>query len=141
MSKLKAYISHSIRGKFGVNATREQMETNNRKAIEFGKVMKGLFPHIDWYIPGEHDELVMIAFEKGYMTEKIILDIDCAIIDRCQFMLIYSPDDYISRGMQIEVDHCVFTHKHIISAMNGNRDCYVARLEEAINCYLTTLMR
>ena len=141
MGQIKAYISHSIRGKFGIGATAEQMEVNNQRAIDFGKLCNKEFPQIKWYIPGEHDELVMIAFDKGYMTEKIILDIDCAIIDKCQFMLVFSPDDYISRGMQIEIDHCNFTHKKIISAVNGGFDAYWNRLKESINCYLTTLMR
>lgn len=117
------------------------MEANNQKAIEFGKLCRKAFPHINWYIPGEHDELVMIAFDKGYMTEKTILDIDCAIIDKCQFMLVFSPDDHISRGMQIEIGHCNRTNKRIISAVNGNFHEYWKRLQESINCYLTILMR
>lgn len=140
-NQIKAYISHSIRGKFGINATCEQMEVNNQKAIAFGKFIREAFPAIEWYIPGDHDEFVLYAYLKKYINEKQILDIDCAIIDTCNFMLIYSPDDHISRGMQIEIDHCTKSHKQVLSAVDGDYSQYIQALVEATNCYLVTLMR
>lgn len=138
---IKAYISHSIQGKWGVNATAEQMRSNNEKAKKFGRFLAEAFPSIEWYVPGEHDEFVMIAHKKGYITRKQILDVDCGIINGCNFMVVFSPDDYISRGMQVEVDHCQKTGKRIISAVDGNYHEYCQRIVEAINCYLITLMR
>ncbi len=141
MGQIKAYISHSIRGKYGVDATDEQMEENNRRAIEFGKLMRKEFPNVNFYVPGDRDEFVVIAYRKKFLTEKQLLEVDCAIIDECNFMLVYSPDDYISRGMKVEIDHCVYTHTPVISAVDGTYDEYIAKLIQAINCYLVTLMR
>ena len=141
MGQIKAYISHSIRGKSEEGATNKEREINSKKACEFGALMRKEFPNIEWYIPGEHQEIDTIAYRKGYMTEEQILDIDCEIINGCNFMVVYSPDDYISKGMQIEIDHCVRTHVSIISAVDGNYDEYVKRIIHAINCYLTSCMR
>ena len=70
---IRAYISHCIRGKYGQDATDEQMKENNRKAIEFAKKLAKMFPTIDFYCPGEHDEFVIIAYRKGYLTEDMKL--------------------------------------------------------------------
>lgn len=134
-------VSHSIRGKMGKDATLEYMAENNRKAIEFGSLMAKEFPAIDWYVPGEHDEFVLVAYTKGYLTEKQILDIDCEIINKCNFMIVYSPDDYVSKGMQTEIDHCVKSHIPVISAVDGSYEQYIKRLIYAINCQLVLLMR
>jgi len=141
MSKIRAYVSHSIRGKFGSAATNEQMEANNQKAISFGKQLAKEFSGISFYIPGEHDEFVLIAYQKGDLTETQILDIDCDIVSRCNFLVVYSPDDYISKGMQIEIDHCVFNNIPVISAIDGSYDEYVKRIVYAINCHLTSMLR
>lgn len=141
-NQIKAYVSHPIRGKYGINATHQQMVDNNNKAIKFGIFIKKTFPAIQWYVPADHNELVIIAFEKGYLNEGTILDIDCSIIDTCNFMLVFSPDDYISRGMKIEINHCTKTHKTIVQTpLDGNYDEYIKNLVEAVNCYLITLMR
>lgn len=141
MGQIRAYISHSIRGKYGKAATDAQMAENNTKAINFGNFMCKEFPNIQWYVPGEHDEFVLVCYRNKLLTEKQILTVDCEIIDKCNFMVVYSPDDYISRGMQVEIDHCVYTHKPIISAVDGSYEEYIARLIHAINCYLTSCMR
>ena len=140
-NKIRAYISHSIRGKMGKDATNEYMEANNQKAIEFGKLMSKEFPTVDFYVPGAHDELVLIAYRKGYLTEEQILDVDCEIISKCNFMVVYSPDDYVSKGMQVEIDHCVKHHIPVISAIDGSYDEYIKRIIYAINCQLVSMMR
>ena len=141
MSKIKVYVSHSIRGKFGNDATDEQMEANNNKAKAFGTVISKEFPMIDFYVPGEHDELVLIAYRRGYLKEDEILKVDCEIIDRCNFLIVYAPDGYTSRGMHIEIDHCVFNKIPVISAVDGTYKEYVARLIHAINCQLISMLR
>ena len=138
---IRAYISHSIRGKMGNAATDEYMQANNKRAIEFGRFLSNEFPNIDFHIPGEHDEFVLIAYRKGYLTEEQILDVDCEIISKCNFMVVYSPDDYISKGMQIEIDHCVKHSISILSAIDGSYDEYVKRIIYAINCQLVSMMR
>jgi hypothetical protein len=139
--KSRAYVSHSIRGKHGKDATDEQMEENNEKAKAFGRLLSKEFPTIDFYVPGEHDELVLIAYRKDYLTEEQILDVDCDIVSRCNFLIVYSPDDYISRGMQVEVDHAVRNNIPIISAIDGSYEQYVKRIIYAINCHLISMMR
>lgn len=140
MSKIKAYVSHSIRGKFGVDATDEQMKANNDKAIKFGNYLRVQFPHITWYVPGDHDEFVLIAYRKKYMSEEEILDVDCTIIDSCNFMVMFSPDAYISRGMQVEIDHCMKHRVPIVTALDSG-DAHVKKLVYSINCQLTSMMR
>lgn len=140
-NKIRAYVSHSIRGKFGNAATEEQVQTNNQKAIEFGKQLAGEFPNINFYVPGEHDEFVLIAYRWGVLTEKQILDIDCEIVSRCNFLIAYSPDDYISKGMKREIDHCVFNKIPVISAIDGSYKEYYKRICYAVNCHLMSMMR
>jgi len=102
---IRAYASHSIRGKMGKDATPEYMEENNKKAVEFCEQLEKFFPGIDFYCPGRMDEFVLIAHQRGYLGEKQILDVDCEIVQRCNFLIAYSPDGFISGGMQIEIDH------------------------------------
>lgn len=141
MSKIRCYVAHSIRGKFGKNATLEQMEANNQKAIKFGGQLAEEFPGIDFYIPGEHDEFIVIAYLKGYLDEKQILDVDCDIVSKCSFLIVYSPDDYVSKGMQIEVDHCVLNKIPIVAAVDGDDEQYFNRIVYGINCHLTSMLR
>jgi hypothetical protein len=101
----KIYVSHSIRGKNGNTATPEQMAENCAKVRFFGKCLRlNVSNQIDWYIPGEHDELISYLFHKGYITEAAILEGDCDILSKCQGLIIYMPDDFISNGMQVEYD-------------------------------------
>jgi len=117
------------------------MKDNNQKAIDFGKFIRTAFPAIHWYIPGDHDEFVSCAFKYKYINIKQILDVDCKIIDTCNFMLVFSPDDYISGGMAVEIDYCTKSHKQVLSAVDGDYNQYIQALVEATNCYLVTLMR
>ncbi len=141
MNKIRVYISHPIRGKFGPDATDEQRKEHSDKAVAFGNMHRNEFPMIDFYIPGEHYEIDTVAFRKKYMTEEQILDIDCIIISRCNFLIVYAPDGYTSGGMQIEIDHCVFNKIPVISAVDGTYKEYVARLIHAINCQLISMLR
>ena len=141
MDKLRAYISHTIRGKYGEKATDEQRKENSEKCISFGAALREEFPMIDFYIPGEHHEIDTIAYRKEYMTEEQILDIDCTIISRCNFIVVFSPDDYISKGMQIEIDYAVKSHIPVISAIDGSYEEYFQRIVYAVNCHLTSMLR
>jgi len=141
MSKIRAYVSHSIRGKFGKDATFEQMEANNKKAIGFGKELVKEFPNIDFYVPADHDEFVLEAYKRGYVGEKEVLDVDCVIISKCNFIVVFSPDDYISKGMQIEIDHAVFNKIPVISAIDGTYKEYYKRIVYAVNCHLISMLR
>ena len=101
--KRRIYVSHSIRGIKGKDATDADMIANNLKAAIFGKQLVESYPGIEFYIPGEHDEFVLIAFQRDYLDESEILSVDCEIVDRCQAILAYIPDQYISNGMLTEI--------------------------------------
>jgi len=140
-NKIRAYISHTIRGKHGSAATNDERREASERAIVFGSTLRKEFPNIDFYIPGEHYEIDTIAYKEKYMTEEQILGIDCIIISRCNFLVVFSPDDYISKGMQIEIDHCVLNKIPIISAVDGSYEQYLKRIVYAVNCHLTSMMR
>ena len=140
-NEIKVYISHSIRGKVGEAATKEYMDANNRKAIVFGKALSKEFSNIDFHVPGAYEDFVGPAYRKGHLTEKQILDIDCDIISRSNFIIVFSPDDYISRGMKVEVDYATLHNIPIISAIDGSYEEYYKRIVYAINCHLTSMLR
>ncbi len=111
--KDRAYVSHSIRGKLGNNATPESMAKNNRIAHEAVLLMRLVIPEIDFYVPGEHDEIISLLYEDGRLGEKDIMWADCELIKRtCKVLIAFTPDGFISGGMRIEID---FAHEHNIS--------------------------
>ena len=124
INTIRAYVAHCIQGKQGADATTEQMEANNQKGIEFGKQLAKEFPNIDFYVPGYHDEFVLIAYKKGYLTIEQILNIDCVIVSRCNFLIVFAPNDYISKGMQTEIDYCVYNNISVIAAIDGDSKEY-----------------
>lgn len=102
---MRAYLSHSIRGKKGKDATVEDMGANNRRAITFANQIRTYFPRLDLYVPAEHDEFVLHAYQQGFLGEREILQVDCMIVHSCNVLIAYAPDGYISRGMQVEIDY------------------------------------
>ena len=109
----KIYLSHSIRGPGGVNATTEEIGANLRKYVVVGTEIKAYlidwekmdgFPKMELYVPADHDEFVQIAFDKEYINEKQILDVDCDIINTCS-LLIACGCHTQSRGMQVEIQY------------------------------------
>jgi len=60
---------------------------------------------IELYCPAEHDEFVLIAYQKGYLNETQILSVDCSILSQRDLLLVYAKDDFISRGMKIEIEY------------------------------------
>lgn len=120
MAKISAYVSHSIRGKHGKNATNEQMQANNQKAIEFGKKLKEQFPTVDFYIPGEHDEFVLLAYRKNLLNEHQILDIDCDILAKRNLLIAFCPDDYVSKGMFRESNEAERLHIPVFHVYSNN---------------------
>lgn len=113
MNKIfRVYMSHPICGKHGKAASDAQIKVNLDRAIWVGTQLKSYlldwekmdgFPKLDLYIPGEHDEFVQIAWRKKLLTIPEILDVDCAILDRCRLIILYG--DYISGGMKVELEH------------------------------------
>ncbi len=100
----RAYMSHSIRGKLGVNATPESMAENNAKAHEAAVLMRCILPEVHLYVPGEHDEIIVFLFQDGRLSEEDILWADCQIVSNCGILIAWSPDQFISTGMGIEIE-------------------------------------
>jgi len=101
---IRAYLSHPIRGAKGDLATRDEMEANNRRAIVFGRRLRICCARydLDLYIPGEHDELVQEGIEHGIITAAQILQIDKHLLIRRDFLVLWVPDGFVSRGMADE---------------------------------------
>lgn len=101
-------MSHSIRSRAGDAATDEDMLANNMKAIIVGTELRARCPELKLYIPAEMD-----LFLQGRGIEPIkigadtILDMDCKILEQCDTLLVYTPDDYISGGMRVEIKHAL----------------------------------
>jgi hypothetical protein len=54
MQKLTAYISHSIQGQHGTNATDKQMDANNRRAIKLTEKLRkdyNYYSRYNWNVP------------------------------------------------------------------------------------------
>jgi len=96
---IRAYLSHLIRGAKGSAATREDMEANNRRAIEFAAQVRAEFPGLDLYVPAIHDEFVLEAYEMGVLTESQILAVDVRLVRKRDLLIVYAPDRYLSNGM------------------------------------------
>lgn len=103
MKRIKVYISHSIRGIAGSEATQETMNANNQKALIFVKHLRENFPNIDFYCPAEHEDWIQKAFNKKIITIDNILSVDCDIVFECHILLVYTHDQYLSSGMLQEI--------------------------------------
>jgi len=99
MNRLRIYVSHPIRGIKGKDVTHEDMVNNNKRVCVFADRVRQLFPEVELYVPGEHDEFVTIAYECGLMTVDQILEVDMAIIDTCDGVLFYDMERAFSEGM------------------------------------------
>jgi nucleoside 2-deoxyribosyltransferase len=109
-----AYMSHSIRGAAGNDATDEQMRENCKRASEFAAQFRELFPMVDLYVPGENDEFVQKAYRMGILTEEQILRVDCELIRERDFLLMYTPDLSVSSGMAYEMKFADAVRKPVL---------------------------
>lgn len=104
--KVRVYLSHPIRGVLREKATEETMKANNQKAIAWGRELWGEFgSQLDLYVPGEHDEFVLIAYLNGFLTEVQLLEVDCVIVSRCKALVVANWENHISHGMVKEINH------------------------------------
>jgi nucleoside 2-deoxyribosyltransferase len=141
-NKIQAYVSHPIRGKKGDKATNEDIKTNIERAIVFGNFLKTTFPNVDFYVPGEHDEFVLIAYRNGYITEKQILDVDCKIISQCNFVVVFMPEHgEFYGGVKVEVDYATKHNIPVIAIIDGEPDEYATKMVQAINKHLLSMTR
>jgi len=119
-NKIRIYVSHPIRGIKGADATKEDMQANNKLAISFGKFLQAQFPHVDFYVPAVHDEFVMIGYDESIFNEDDILHIDCKIVDTCDAVVAYIPERHISNGMLVEITHANMTGKPVLVVTDGS---------------------
>lgn len=105
---MKVYVSHSIRGKYGKNATHTQMKENCDAVIVVANQLRKALPHIDFYVPAEHEDFVQIAYDIEYLSEDMILEIDCMIINGCNAVIVLVPDgDEFQGGRKIEYNYAI----------------------------------
>ncbi len=124
---MRIYISHSIRGKYGKDATNTQMKANCDAIMEVANHLRASFfnNRCEFYVPAEHEDFVGIAYREQYLTEKQILNIDCKIIASCDAVIICVPEgDELNGGRKIEHDYAI---KHNIPV------CIFHQLSEAIS--------
>lgn len=110
---MRYYLSHSIRGTAGPEASHDIQTQNCRDAILVANTLRKLFPKLTLYVPAENETFVQIAYDTGHLSEKQILDIDCRIIDNMDGVLVYVPQGVLQGGRKIEYDHAVATNKPI----------------------------
>ncbi len=112
---MRFYVSHSIQGKYGEDATPAQMKENCDRVIKVCEVIRRMLPYVDLYVPAEHEDFVGIAYADKYLTRDQILEIDCKIIDRCDGVIIFCPaDDSICGGRTVEREHAIATSKPVL---------------------------
>ena len=105
MIELTAYLSHSIRGENGVNATQEEIEKNCKDAHELVDFIRKHVPELDAYVPAEHEEFVYLCYTQKFLTEKQILDIDCSILEKKDLLLVLVKNGWVGGGIATEIAH------------------------------------
>lgn len=101
--KVTAYLSHSIRGSKGKDATAKDMAENCQKALEAANWVRNSVSGLDLYVPAEHEEFVQQAYEKNYLSIEQILVVDCNIVIQKDLLLVYTPDGWVGGGIEREV--------------------------------------
>ncbi len=120
---MKFYLSHSIRGKAGPDASHDVQAKNCAEAIRVANILRGLFSKLELYVPAENETFVQFAYDCGYMNIGEILHVDRRIIDCCDGVIVYVPDgDELQGGRKVEYDHAVATNKPV---------CIFHKVEEA----------
>lgn len=102
---LRIYLSHSIRGAKGNDATPEDIAHNCRKACDFARLLRVSMPDVEIYCPAEMDEFPDIALRKGLLSIDDLLEVDCEIISRRDVVLVFCSDNHISNGMAVEIKY------------------------------------
>lgn len=110
---MRYYLSHSIRGKYGKDATPVQMKENCDRIKEIAQTIRAQLD-VELYVPAEHENFVYIAFKDKYLTEHQVLEIDCKIIDGCDGVIVYSPeDDPVQGGRAVELEYARATNRPV----------------------------
>lgn len=100
--KITAYLSHPIRGREDGRPEEQRIKENCEDAIQMGKKLMDRFPNLDLYIPAAHDRALQVALAQDSLSIDDILRIDCEILKQQGLLLLYVPDKYVSKGMNVE---------------------------------------
>lgn len=131
MNKIKLFLSHSIRGQQGNDATLVQMRKNVNKAVEWALYLREALPEAEIYCPGEHEGLFADAWWAEMIDSDQILRQSKAIVRLCDAVLLM-PGTENSEGAFIE---CIEARKHnvgIISFCNAEPENWADRIREFI---------
>lgn len=105
---MRVYFSHSIRGKLGADCPLVTQIENCAAALEMANEIRAACSWAELYVPAEHEDFVQKAYDKKYMTEKQILDVDCEIVSECDITIVYVPaGDELQGGRLIEHDFAI----------------------------------
>jgi len=116
---MRIYVSHSIRGKYGQDATLAQMTENCDVITKVVVQLRRIFPNIDFYLPAESEPFVGKTSTLGYLTEKQILEIDCMILRECDAVIISVPEgDELQGGRKIEYNDAIAHNKSVLVFKN-----------------------
>lgn len=132
MKKVTAYFSHTIRGKKGKHASDEDVERNCKEAMKVALWIRENISEIDLYVPAEHEEFVHITYRDEYLTEKEILEIDCKILVKKDFHIVYEVDGWLGGGIAIEID---------AAKKAGMMIFYVSNLDEVTAAALKVIVK
>ncbi len=130
---IRLYFSHPIRGGAGADATEQDIMRNNLTAMKMGRAVRAFFPHVDLYVPAEHDEVLSHLYLRKAVTIEDLLAADCSVLFNCDGVISFQPEFYESHGMRVEREYAeslgmpVFTMSDIDS---GTRQRFERFLEK-----------
>lgn len=105
MMKVNAYVSHTIRGEKGKDATKQDMENNCQRAEALCSQIRSEIADVILYVPAEHEQFVQSAFDRGFMSEQQILTVDCDILERQDLLIVLTENGWEGGGIGIEAMH------------------------------------
>lgn len=132
MDKVTAYFSHSIRGPAGKDATDAVVERNCKEAARVAVWIRENIPELELYVPAEHEDFVHICWKDLYLTEDQILEIDCKILGRRDFHIVYEVDGWLGGGIAVEIE---------AAKKYGKLIFYISSLDEVTAAALRVIVR
>lgn len=115
MSILRVYLSHSMRGTAGPDASLEIQSANCERIKMVAMTLRyELGSSVEIYVPAENETFIQIAYKLGLLTVDQILEVDCKIIDKMDMVICNveeSKGDVLQGGREIEVFHAAKTQK------------------------------
>jgi len=105
--KIRAYLSHPIRGEKGKDTTLHDMELNNGIAMTVATALENALPCLELYVPARNDEIITDLYVRGGLKDGAILRADCNILEKRDILIEFKYQGVVSGGMQIEKNHAI----------------------------------